>query len=716
MKQSVCYLLLIMSIPLFEVNVAFAQTAKPFRAGAHAIDITAPFGPLIQNGGFVERKVPKMAPGSLHARCIVLDDGDTRLALAVVDSCMVTREVCDEAKALAEQATGIPLNRILISATHTHSAPSVMNFCLGTRADPAYTRFLPPRIAEGIRLAADNLQPARIGWAKITAPEFTNCRRWIMRPDTMSTDPFGDRTVRAMMHPGHQNPAYIGPAGPIDPDLSLLTVQTADGKPLAVLANFSMHYYGGGPSDYFGIFANRLAARLTEDHPGADPVCIMSQGTSGDLHWMDYSKPRKSVGPSKYADGLADLVEKAMKGVAYRNHVPLGMHEQRLTMNRRRPDEQRLDWARRILDSMKGGRPRNKPQVYAEQAVYIHENPEVVVVLQALRIGDLGIAAWPSEVYGITGLKLKAQSPFAATFNIELANGAAGYIPPPEQHTLGGYTTWPARTAGLEVQAEPKMLESLLISLEKLAGRKRRPVNTTHGRYTQAVLQADPLAYWRFEEFGGATAADSTGSSLLGAFHGGRAYYLPGPDSDGLSATGVVNRAVHFAGGGMTAEVKRPGDTYSLSLWFWNGMPYNVRDITGHLFAHGGDRIYIGGKAGDGRRGKLVFEHDGTTLAGRTPLGMRQWYHVVLSRSRDAVSVYLNGSKEAELSGEVKTLQPGATTWHLAGDGSSPETFEGKIDEVALYDRVLKPDEVVAHYHAATADRSVRQVSSPVHE
>ena len=66
-------------------------------------------------------------------------------------------------------------------------------------------------------------------------------------------------------------------------------------------------------------------------------------------------------------------------------------------------------------------------------------------------MGGLGITAIPDEVFAITGLKLKMRSPFDMTMNITLANGSEGYIPPPEQHRLGGYTTWPARTAGLEV-------------------------------------------------------------------------------------------------------------------------------------------------------------------------------------------------------------------------------------------------------------------------
>jgi hypothetical protein len=57
-----------------------------------------------------------------------------------------------------------------------------------------------------------------------------------------------------------------------------------------------------------------------------------------------------------------------------------------------------------------------------------------------------------------------------------LANGAEGYIPPPEQHYLGGYTTWPARTAGLETEAEPKIVAAILGLLEQVSdSKKRRP-------------------------------------------------------------------------------------------------------------------------------------------------------------------------------------------------------------------------------------------------
>src|SRR5262249_285475 len=114
-----------LSLLLSLSGVASAQAkAKTFRAGAYAMDITPLKLPVIINGGMTERTADKITD-RLHARCLVLDDGTAKVALAVVDSCMVPRQLLDEAKELASKATGIPTSRMLISATHTHSAPSV---------------------------------------------------------------------------------------------------------------------------------------------------------------------------------------------------------------------------------------------------------------------------------------------------------------------------------------------------------------------------------------------------------------------------------------------------------------------------------------------------------------------------------------------------------------------------------------------------------------
>ena len=69
---------------------------------------------------------------------------------------------------------------------------------------------------------------------------------------------------------------------------------------------------------------------------------------------------------------------------------------------------------------------------------------EMPLLIQTMRIGDLGIAAIPCEVFVEIGLAIKAKSPFQQTFTIGLANGCHGYLPTPEKHKLGGFETWRA--------------------------------------------------------------------------------------------------------------------------------------------------------------------------------------------------------------------------------------------------------------------------------
>lgn len=178
--------------------------AGEFRAGAAQVDITPTEFPVIVNG-MVEERTAERAADALMSRALVLDDGSVQLAIVVVDSLMLPRELLDDVKQQAAKLTGIPEERMLISATHTHSAPSAMP-CLGSRVDPAYAQFLPAQIARSIRQAQERLEPAEAGWAVVTDDAHNHCRRWIFRSDRMNmTDPFGVRNVRAHMHPGYQS-------------------------------------------------------------------------------------------------------------------------------------------------------------------------------------------------------------------------------------------------------------------------------------------------------------------------------------------------------------------------------------------------------------------------------------------------------------------------------------------------------------------------------
>ncbi len=705
---------------LFGFSCNFHIKAAPsFRAGAYAVDIAPTSYPVRVNAMFTERSATNVAD-ALSAKALALDDGTTRLVLCVVDTCMIPRDLIDRAKEDASKATGFPTTRMLVSATHTHSAPSAMG-CLGSRVDPRYSVFLPGRITAAIVGAVERLQPARIAWAQEDDWEHTFNRRWIRRPDKMLTDPFGQLNVRAHMHPGHESPDAIGPSGPVDPQLSVLAVQRADGKPLALLANYSMHYYGSPllSSDYYGRFARHVATML-----GADDafVGIMSQGTSGDLMWMDYGAPRRQIGYDAYSMEIARRVADMVGKMKWLDSAPLKMAERTIELGYRIPDENRLSWAREMAAKLGDKLPQSQPEIYALESIYLHQRPRTELKLQALSIGELGIAALPNEVFAITGLKLKQRSPFAATFNIELANGAEGYIPPPEQHKLGGYTTWAARTAGLETGAEPRIVETTLELLEEVAARPRRRPADEHGPYARAVLDSKPLAYWRLEEMVIPTARDAMGK-YDATFEDGVALFLPGADGrighqppqppmrNAFSGS-QINRAAHFAGGRLRASLPL-GENYSVELWLWNGLPVDARAVGGYVYSRAleggnterGEHLGVGGTSHPDHMGKLILSSGNgreELLAGRTVLGLRAWHHLVLVREGGKVRVHLNGTVDPEISGTFDHSAPNGD-WNVFVGGGSDGTFafEGKLDEVAVYPRGLLTHEIAAHFQAS---------------
>jgi hypothetical protein len=228
-----------------------------------------------------------------------------------------------------------------------------------------------------------------------------------------------------------------------------------------------------------------------------------------------------------YAKEIAERVAAAYKRIEWKTAVPLAMAQSTLTLNYRMPDESRLKGAREVQAKLGDKLPQSQNEIYSLEAILLHERQKAELILQALRVGDFGIAALPNEVFCLTGLKIKARSPFPLTMNIELANGADGYIPPPEQHALGGYTTWPARTAGLEIQAEPKITAAVIGLLEKVSGKPARQEQPAETDYSRAVMAAKPVAFFRMEEMDAGTAADST-ESHAAVIEPGVAVYLPG--------------------------------------------------------------------------------------------------------------------------------------------------------------------------------------------
>jgi neutral ceramidase len=468
---------------------AGTAVATAFRAGAHAEDISPTKFPVPVNGG-MKGAFAAGINDPMHARCLALHDGRQALVFAVVDACLLPREIAEEAKEIASRETGVPKMQMLVSATHTHSA-AALTPAFQSDPDPEYVKTVGPAIARGIIQALKNLEPAELGWAFGSDPVHVFNRRWHVKDGESYENPFGLIKDRVRMNPGMGNLKVSVPAGPVDQDVAVLAVRSAaDKRPLGLLANYSLHYVGGNPAlsaDYFGAFATEVASRISvEDgrYTGKPAfVGIMSNGTSGNINGINFGTlpPRNRRDAAEnlktVARVLADTAQEAYEAIKWQTAVTLDSEEADLELGVRKGTPAEVAQAREWMESIpkdKDGQWSNQKAIYARETVKLADYPDTVPVkIQMHRINDLSVGAIPCEVFVEIGLQLKQASPFARHFTISLANGYNGYLPTPQHHVWGGYETWRARSSYLETQAAPKIVGGLEKMFASLHGRSR---------------------------------------------------------------------------------------------------------------------------------------------------------------------------------------------------------------------------------------------------
>jgi hypothetical protein len=177
-------------------------------------------------------------------------------------------------------------------------------------------------------------------------------------------------------------------------------------------------------------------------------VGLLANGPCGDVNNINFAAPPEKRAPYEkmrlVADDVAEEVLRVRRTIQHRDWVELRAAQTELTLKTRRPAPELVSRAKQVLARPATVSPIHRlEKAYAERSVAAADWPDSLnVIVQAFRIGDLGVAAIPFETFTQTGLTIKAASPFKDTFTIELANGGYGYLPTPEQHELGGYETW----------------------------------------------------------------------------------------------------------------------------------------------------------------------------------------------------------------------------------------------------------------------------------
>ncbi len=474
-----CFQILFISTVIFATNnvmpAAESKEDKMFRAGAAKANITPPLGTSL--AGYMRDRQAQNVHDELYARSLALDNGNTKLIFVICDLIALRDEDIEKAKYLITENTDLPPDHMMIAATHTHTGPTTAGL-FQSEPDKEYLDWLAVRIADSARMACQNLQPAQIGWGAGKVEEAVFNRRFYLKPGTMPPNPWGSKDDLVKMNPGYNNPNIVKPAGPTDPDVYILSLQTPEGKPIAVLGNYTLHYVGGTRStdisaDYFGMWSKIIEQEYGQQSYLESPpfVAMLTNGCSGDINNINVREKVKEP-PYGQMKKVARMVAQEAIGILnkieYKKWVPLDIQETHLKLGVRKPTKEEVEQAEEALKNADTVLKTYR-KIYSRETVLLDEWPDTIQTLvQAIRIGDLAIATFPGEAFVELGLEVKEKSPFSSTFCIELANDYAGYIPTEKAHKEGGYETWRARSSFLVPNAAPKMLSTIIDMLHSM--------------------------------------------------------------------------------------------------------------------------------------------------------------------------------------------------------------------------------------------------------
>lgn len=434
------------------------QTSDALHAGAATVDITPADSVFL----FGYPHVPRHSTGvhdPLECAALYLRAGGGGALFLACDLIYFDRDYALGMRRRAAAVAGLPVEAVMLTATHTHSGP-VMTDNLGNtadsvvpKADPVYLRWLEDRILEAARLAVAAAEPAELGRTEATAEGVGSNRH--------------------------------DPAGPTDPVVPVLVARSAaTGLPLGCLLVYAMHptvLHEDSKlisSDFIGF--TRQALRR-EALPVNCPILYL-QGAAGNQSPRHVTRANTFAEAQRIGENLARGITAALADIA---PLPAGEITASRVWWEVEPRvfpavgaaQEALRETRARYDGLKSaGAPRQevrtaecdvfgaeKTAILAEAAADGRLAAAVRVAspaeIQLIRIGPWRFVAWPGEFFVEHGLALKARAP-AGTWLVTLANGELqGYVATPEAVARGAYE---ATNAIFTVENGPRFVERSL--------------------------------------------------------------------------------------------------------------------------------------------------------------------------------------------------------------------------------------------------------------
>ena len=275
-----------------------------YRAGVARFCIT-PDLPCEMAGYFHSRLAESVAR-DLYASVLVLEADGQCVVIVATDLIAMTDELCMPAFEEASRKCGIPLANFVACASHTHTGPEVRRGSHISCCENAIGS-IAERITEAILTALENRFDAVVCVGATQAPGLAHNR---LSRCADGSEIFGRQFASSEV---------IGPAGPEDDSVQVLSVYDMDKALRAVAVNFACHpdLSGGGQAKAIDAdWPGEMCEHLMQVR-GTDVVCLFLQGTAGDINHSDprAAEPRwLPGGRSSVARGVAGAALYAMEG------------------------------------------------------------------------------------------------------------------------------------------------------------------------------------------------------------------------------------------------------------------------------------------------------------------------------------------------------------------------------------------------------------------
>ena len=434
MKGPVVFLSLWLSL------ASAASTQPAWKAGVAKADITP--RESIWLAGYGDRTRP--SDGVLHeiyVKALALDaEAGKPVVIVTSDLVGVPREIADPVAARCEKEFHIPRDRLVLNASHTHSAP-VMSHSASPRelnekqwqAVDRYTAFLIDKMVGVVGAALHNMAPAGVKFGQSFAAIAVNRRR--AYPNSRA------RTTQ------------------VDPDVPVMTVTGTDGALKAILVGYACHATVLNLYQVSGDWPGYAQEDIEKAHPGA--VALFMQGAGADANPL----PRRSVELARlYGQVLAAAVEDVLRGPMRTVEGPIRTsyeivqvpfhHLPTLDELRKQYPVRPRPRLARWMDALERG--EKLPSYY----------PYAVQVWQYG--ASLKFIALAGEVVSDYSLRLKAQYGWDNTWVAGYSNDVFGYTPSARVLREGGYE---ADQSGYVSQFSPAIEELIVEKVAALMSR-----------------------------------------------------------------------------------------------------------------------------------------------------------------------------------------------------------------------------------------------------